>query len=86
MTKIISFRKLNLEKLSFYPDNAFGCHFGSSFQVEKQQLAPVSSAGRWKFVGKVCLARREREREREGEGEKERGGREGVDDRRRERK
>ena len=44
-------RKLSLEKLSFYPDNAFGCHFGSSFQVEKQQLVPVSSAGRWKFGG-----------------------------------
>lgn len=67
---VIFFRKLNLEKLSFYPDNAFGCQFGSSFQVEKQQLVPVSSAGRWKFGGMKCMTKREGERERRGgEGE-----------------
>lgn len=63
---LIHFRKLNLEKLSFYPDNAFGHHFGSSFQVEKQQLVPVSSAGRWKFGGIKSLRKRERERGQKG--------------------
>ena len=45
-------RKVNLEKLSFYPDSAFGFCYGSSFQVEKQRLVPVSGAGRWKYGGK----------------------------------
>ena len=64
---VIFFRKLNLEKLSFYPDNAFGCQFGSSFQVEKQQLVPVSSAGRWKFGGMKCMAAKREGEESGGE-------------------
>ena len=43
-------RKLNLEKLSFYPDKALGLRYGSSFQVERHQL--VHSTGR-RSVGGV---------------------------------
>ena len=45
-----SIRKLNLEKLSFYPDKALGLRYGSSFQVERHQL--VHSTGR-RSVGGV---------------------------------
>ena len=34
--------------------------------MEKQQLVPVSSAGRWKFGGMKCMTKREGERERRG--------------------
>ena len=41
---IIAFidRKLNFDKVGFYPDGALGCYYGSSFKVDMKQLVLVS--------------------------------------------
>jgi len=36
-------RKLNFDKVSFFPDGAIGLPYGSCFQVEDRQLVVVSS-------------------------------------------
>lgn len=45
------FRKVHFDRLSFFPDSAFGHYYGSQFEVHCQQLVHVdrtetSSAGK----------------------------------------
>ncbi|XP_064383975.1 tRNA (adenine(58)-N(1))-methyltransferase non-catalytic subunit TRM6-like isoform X2 [Halichondria panicea] len=35
-------KKLNFDKVGFYPDGALGCYYGSSFKVDMKQLVLVS--------------------------------------------
>ena len=34
-------RKVKFDKLSFFPDGALGCYYGSQFEVHRQQLVLV---------------------------------------------